>query len=224
MDQNFEKARILINEREFDDGNLDKVHDFLLTEILKEQPDCSWAYGLLSEVEYWRGEIATKDKLAIYEKGVEFGKKGVEKDPNNIESNFWLGVNYGLLGHEKGIISSLFLITPIENSLKKSMEIDEKYFYGGPHRAIGWFYHMVPPWPIANGDSKKGLKHLEKALEIGPSFYLNHIYISEVLIALREKKRAREHLDWILNSPLSPKHKKEDERYKEQAKQIMKKL
>lgn len=224
MDQNFEKARTLINERELEEGNLDKAENFLLNEVLKEQPNCAWAYGLLSELEYWRGEIATKDRLQIYERGVEYGKKGSEIDPKNIESIFWLGVNYGFLGEVKGIISSLFLINPIETALKKSLEIDETYFYGGPHRAIGWFYHMVPPWPIANGDSKKGLKHLEKALEIESKFYLTRIYISEVLIALREKKKAREHLEWILNAPLSPKHEKEDQRYKEQAKQIMKKL
>lgn len=216
-------ARNLINERELDQKNLDRAEK-LLEQALSDDPQCARAYGLLSEIEYWRGEITSRGLLEIYERGVEYGKKGCELDPQNIESQFWLAVNYGFLGETRGILTSLFLIDPIEKALKKSLEIDESYFYGGPHRAMGWFLHKVPPWPISKGDSRKGLQHLEKALEFGPEFYLNHIYIAQILSALREKERAREHLEWIINAPLSSEHALEDQRYKDQARELSSRL
>ena len=167
--------------------------------------------------------MASEGLLEIYQTGVDYGKKGVELDENNLEAQFWLSVNYGFYGETRGILSSLFLIDPIEHAIQKSLEIDESYFFGGPHRAMGWFLHRVPPWPLGKGDNRKSLKHLEKALEYGPDFYLNRLYIAQVLIALRDKDGGRKHLEWIIDAPLSSKHPAEDQRYKEQAKQIMQK-
>ncbi|MBU44158.1 MAG: hypothetical protein CMN76_13125 [Spirochaetaceae bacterium] len=226
-DQRIEKAKSLIKERELDPENLDRAESLLieLLEGLGSAPgESAVISGLLSQVQYWKGEVADSGLLEIYEKGVDYGKKGCELDASCIEAQFWLAVNYGFLGETRGILTSLFLIDPIEKALSKSLELDESYFYGGPHRAMGWFLHKVPPWPISKGDSRKGLKHLEKALEYGPDFYLNHIYIAQVFAALRDKENARKHLEWILEAPLSPKHGREDQRYKEQAKGLIERI
>ena len=215
-----DKARQLIDDREQAPDNLDRAEKNL-KEIIRTDASNARAHGLLSEIQYWRGEINNEDLMDIYQLGVEYGKKGVELDENNIESQFWLSVNYGFYGEARGILSSLFLIDPIENAINKSLQIDESYFSGGPHRAMGWFLHRVPPWPLGKGDNRKGLMHLEKALEFGPDFYLNRLYIAQVLIALRDREGARQHLEWVLNAPISSKHPAEDKKYKDQAGQIM---
>ena len=91
----FKKARKLIDERELDDDYLDTAFD-LLEELTEKDSKSGWAYGLTSEIYYWTGEFAEQDnKLFNFEKGVEYGKKGVAAEKDSLEANFWLAVNYG---------------------------------------------------------------------------------------------------------------------------------
>lgn len=220
----FKKARKLINERELNEEHLDTAFD-LLEEVTEEDPTCDWAYGLLSEIYYWTGEFAdAEDKLFNFEHGVNYGEKGIAANEDSLEANFWLAVNYGSLGNEKGIMKSLSLIQPIKNCVEKVLEIDESYFYGGPWRVLGRLYHKAPGFPFSIGDSKKALECLEKALQFGPKFYLNHLFIAELYQSLRNKDKAREHLEWILNAPLNKNHEREDEGYKRDAEELMGKI
>lgn len=220
----FKKARKLINERELDEANLDTAYD-LLEELTEKDPTCDWAYGLISEIYYWTGEFADpEDKMFNFEHGVNWGEKGVAANENSLEANFWLSVNYGSYGTEKGIMKSLALIQPIKTCVERVMKIDETYFYGGPWRVLGRLYHKAPGFPFSIGDSKKGLECLEKALEFGPKFYLNHLFIAELYQSLRNKDKAEEHLEWIINAPLNKNHEREDEGYKKDAQELLRKL
>jgi tetratricopeptide (TPR) repeat protein len=220
----FKKVRKLINEREIDESNLDTAFD-LLEEIIEKDSTCDWAFGLISEIYYWTGEFAEpEDKLFNFEHGVNYGEKGVEANENSLEANFWLSVNYGSFGSEKGIMKSLELIKPIKKHAEKVIEIDESYFYGGPWRVLGRLYHKAPGFPFSVGDTKKGIECLEKALEFGPKFYLNHLFIAEAYQSASDKQKAREHLEWIINAPLNKNHEIEDTSYKKDAQAMLNKL
>ncbi len=220
----FKKARKLIDERELDDENMEEAHD-LLVDLTEEDETCGWAYGLLAEIYYWMGEYADEeDKLFYFEQGVEWGEAGVEAEEDSLEANFWLAVNWGSYGNEKGIMKSLSLINPIKETAEKCLEIDESYFYGGPWRVLGRLYNKAPGFPISIGDNKKSLECFEKALEFGPKFYLNHLFVGELYISDRKKDDAREHLEWILDAELNPNHESEDEGYKQDAKVLLEKL
>lgn len=220
----FKEVRKLINERELDEAHLDTAFD-LLEEVIEKDPTCDWAYGLISEIYYWTGEFADPDdKLFNFEKGVEYGEKGVEINEDSLEANFWLAVNYGSFGTEKGIMKSLELIKPIKTCVERVIETDESYFYGGPWRVLGRLYHKAPGFPFSIGDSKKALECLEKAVEFGPKFYLNHLFIAELYQSLRDKDKAREHLEWVINAPLNKNHEIEDAGYKKDAEALLRKL
>lgn len=220
----FKKVRKLINERELAEANLDTAYD-LLEALIEKDPACDWAYGLISEIYYWTGEYAgAEDKLFNFEEGVNWGEKGVDINEASLEANFWLAVNYGSFGTEKGIMKSLELIKPIKACVERVLEIDEGYFYGGPWRVLGRMYHKAPGFPFSIGDSKKALECLEKALECGPKFYLNHLFLAELYQSLRKKDKAREHLEWIINAPLNKNHEREDEGYKRDAEALLRRL
>ena len=213
-------AHTLIKERELVPGNLEEAKRILLESV--DAKPIARAYGLLAKIQYWKGEIASKDeKISIYEKGIEFGKRGIALDKDNIESNFWLGVCYGLLGEEQGIMSSFFLLDPIETCFNKSLQLDESYFYGAPLRSIGLFYHRIPGWPVSKGDNRKALSYLEKSLHYGPEFYLNHLYISWVYKALGNNSKHRHHLEWIIDANPTRKFARENNRHKEHAKKLL---
>ena len=223
-EQKFDLARKLINERELDEENLDSAHD-VLTEVIESDPGCGWAYGLLSEIYYWSGEYAdAEDKLFYFDKGVEYGEEGIEAETDSLEANFWLAVNYGSYGNEKGIMKSLSLINPIKDLAEKVVEIDEGYFYGGPWRVLGRLYNKAPGFPISIGDNSKAEECLLKALEFGPKFYLNHIFLAELYLSDRRYDNAREEVEWILDSPLNKNHEHEDQGYKDEAELLLERL
>ncbi len=215
--QTFDLVRKLIDERELDKDNLDTAYSDLI-DLVEEDPGCDWAFGLLSEIYYWFGEIAEKnDKLFCYEEGVKFGEQGVEVNEESLEANFWLAVNYGSYGQEKGIMKSLSLIQPIKTHAERVIEMDEGYFYGGPWRVLGRLYNKAPGFPFSIGDNKKSTECLEKALELGPKFYLNHLFLAELYISDGKDSKARERLEWIISAPLNKNHEREDEGYKREA-------
>jgi tetratricopeptide (TPR) repeat protein len=223
-DEIYQTLRRLIDGRELNEANLDEAEAMLET-LVEEDPNCAWAWGLLAEIYYWAGETAdAADKLVLFEQGVEYGKQGVAADANSLEANFWLGVNYGLYGAEKGIMQSLALINPIRECLERARAMEESYFYGGPWRGLGRLYHKAPGWPISIGNIQKAVECLETALRFGPKFYLNHLYLAEAYAANRQPDKARERLEWIINAPLSARHEQEDLRYKGDAQAILKKL
>ena len=221
----FDKARKLIDERELDDANLETARDELFA-LVEKNSECAWAYGLLSEINYWFGEYAddADDKLFFFNEGVGCGKEGVEINRDSLESNFWLAVNYGSFGQEKGIMQSLALINPIKNAAEKALELDEKYFYGGPWRVLGRLYHKAPGFPFSIGNTKKSIECLEKAVALGPKFYLNRLFLAEAYISNRDQTKAREHLQWILDAPLNESHEIEDSGYKSEAETMLKNL
>jgi hypothetical protein len=221
----FRKVRKLIDERELAEANLEAARDELFALVEKDQ-ECAWAYGILAEINFWLGEQATDagDKIAFYEEGVGCGEAGVGIDENSVEANFWLAVNRGAFGQEKGVMQSLALVQPIKKAAERAAEIDGGYFYGGPHRVLGRLYHKAPGFPISIGSLKKSIEHLEKAVERGPKFYLNRLFLAEAYLSDRDRAKAREQLEWILTAPLNENHEREDEDYKRQARELLEKL
>lgn len=220
----FKKVRKLIDERELDEENLDLAYGELL-DLVEEDPECGWAYGLLAEIYYWIGETASEeDKLVNFEEGVSWGERGIEADEDSLEACFWLAVNYGSYGQEKGIMKSLSLITPIKELAEKCIELDESYFYGGPWRVLGRLYHKAPGFPFSIGNTGRAAECLQQALEFGPDFYLNHLFLAELYVSTGEKEKAREQLEWILAAPLSKNHEEEDTVYKADAEKLLEKL
>jgi len=221
----FDKVRKLIDERELDEWNLETARDELFA-IVENDSECDWAYGLLSEINYWLGEYAedADDKIAFFEEGVSCGKSGVEINEDSLESNFWLAVNYGSFGQEKGIMQSLAMVTPIKETAERAASIDGSYFYGGPWRVLGRLYHKAPGFPFSIGNTKKAVECLEKAVSFGPKFFLNRLFLAEAYISNRDKAKAKAHLEWILEAPPNKNHEREDEGYKQEAKSLLEKM
>jgi len=196
------EAEKFLAEREADlPGNLLAAKAAFLAEA--EGDDAGRAYCGLAETMFWLGEYATSDKEkdSYYKEGVAFGKEAVERLPDEVAAHLWYAANMGQHGVVRGIMSSLFYLKPIEKHALRALELNERYFHGAPLRLMGRFYHQCPGWPIGSGDIKKAIQTLEKAVAIGPGFFLNHLYLADAYIAKYKKPQARELLQTILDSP-----------------------
>jgi tetratricopeptide (TPR) repeat protein len=216
--EDLKNAETKLKDREKSPENIELAEKEFL-ELSQSYPDKAKIFGLLSKLYYQKTLITpTSTHLALHEKGIEYGKKGILINPENIDSNFWLGVNYGMSAIHKGLISSYAIIEPTDKYLSKSVSLDPSYFFGGPERAFGWFFYQIPPWPVSKGDNKKAIEHLLKSLSYCANFFMTHYYLMKVYTAVGDKKKARIEADWLINTEPVERYKNEDGWYKEQAK------
>ena len=195
----FDEARQLMSDREGDHpANLLKARELLAG--ITGGSDETEANILLAETLFWLGDYADEDKAkeAYFREGVEHGKKAAAARDDSVAAHLWYAANMGSHGVVRGIMSSLFYLTPIEKHGKRAMELDADYFHAAPLRLMGRFYHQAPGWPVGKGDLTKSLKLLETAVERGPDFLMNHLYLAEVCILKRKKERARELLERVI--------------------------
>ncbi len=153
----------------------------------------------LSRILYYIGEHTEnkKERKSIFDRGVYYAEKAVEEEPEKPDGHYWLGVNYGKVGETRGVLKSLSLVKPIKNAMNKVIELQRSYEDGGPDRVLGRVYFKLPGF--AGGDKQKSLEHLLKSKEYGPSDAVTRIYLAETYLALKEKEKAREELEYVLN-------------------------
>jgi len=199
-----DRANALIQNREDDHPNLLlEARDLLLERQGNENED--QPYTLLAEALFWLGEYSEDkgEKERYFGEGVEHGKKAVAQDPESVAAHLWYAANMGAHGLVRGIMSSLFYLGPIDQHGKKALALDKTYFFGAPLRLMGRYYHQAPGWPVGKGDLGKAIKHLEEAVEVGPTFLLNHLYLAEAYLAKRKKAQAKALLDQIAETQVT---------------------
>ena len=152
----------------------------------------------LSRLFYWQGDHAkgSKAKMAIFEKGIRYAQEGVALDKGCVPCHFWLGVSYAKFGETKGIFHSLDLVPHVQREMKIVLEMDASYDYGGANRVLGRVLHQLPA--MNGGDNKEAIKHLRKAIEIGPGLLMNHRFLAEVLISEGLKDEAKAILEHVI--------------------------
>lgn len=89
---------------------------------------------------------------------------------------FWAASSWGnWIKMNLDSMEALAELPRVELMMKKVMELDEGFYYGGPHIFMGiWF----ASWPKnAGGDLKKAQKHFQRALEMGQGkFLMTYVY------------------------------------------------
>ncbi len=178
--------------------------------VLAVDPENIEARWKLGRVLYWQGtHVSGKEKqMEIFETGIRYCQEAVSKKDDCVACHFWLGVSYGKFGEAKGILQSLGLVPHIQNAMEKVVKLNEKIAYGGAHRVLGRLYNKLPA--MKGGDNDKAIKHLNKAIEIGPNDLMNYRFLAEVQLAMGNKEEAKKTLQTIIDFP-------EDKLYKDRA-------
>ncbi len=160
----------------------------------------------LCQTLFWLGDYSEDkaEKERYFGEAVEVGKQAIEAAPDSAAAQLWYAASMGSHGIQRGIMSSLFYLGPIEKHGKRAMELDEGYFEGAPLRLLGRFYHQAPGWPIGPGDLKKSQKLLERAVEIAPGFPHNLLYLGEALAANGKKAEGKAMVERMLALPERP--------------------
>ena len=120
--------------------------------------------------------------------GVVFARRARELNPNGVEGQYWYALDVGLLA-DVDRSYGLDAVGEMETALKRAIELDERYDLGGPLRVLGILHLRTPLPPASIGSPRKGLKLLQRAVELFPEYPENYLYLAE---ALRDSGRADE--------------------------------
>jgi len=89
----------------------------------------------------------------------------------------------------------------VEWMMKRALELDEAFYYGGPHLFMGIWYASRPK--IAGGDLKKAQEHFLKALDLGKGkFLMAYVYYANYYARkIMDKELFTSTLQKVLETP-----------------------
>ncbi len=122
--------------------------------------------------------------------GMKYGEMAIALDANRIDGYFWYGCSVGNYSDGVSILTALKegLKDKTQSSFEKSYELDKLYEDGGPIKALGRFWFVLP-WPLQKKD--KALTYLKEFNQLYPDDTEGQIYLSEVLIKKKAKDEAK---------------------------------
>ncbi|MGM0556466.1 MAG: TRAP transporter TatT component family protein [Myxococcota bacterium] len=91
-------------------------------------------------------------------------KKLAKMDEDDVPGLFWAAYGWGsaanLAQHDSDMVAALPIV---EVMMRRVIDLDEEFFYSGPHMFFGVYYASRPP--MFGGKPDKAKEHFEKAME-----------------------------------------------------------
>ena len=97
------------------------------------------------------------------------------QDPGPV---YWLGVGQGMLATVASVPEALRMVKKARANMRLLLSMDPTYCHGGADRVLGRIYSQLPFF--IGGDNKKAELHYKQAIDRGPHYWLNHLYLAEL--------------------------------------------
>lgn len=122
--------------------------------------------------------------------GMKYGEKAIALNPNGVEGNFWYGCSVGNYSDSVSVLTALKegLKNKTQNSFEKSYQINKMYTDGGPMKALGRFWFVLP-WPMQ--DKKLSVKYLREFQKSFPNDPEGQVFLAETLMKTGDKDEAK---------------------------------
>ena len=156
------------------------------------------------------------------EKGMSYARRALEVNPQGIEGYYYYGLSIAQYSIGISIIKALVkgLGPEYEKHIGKALKINKLYDNGGPLRAMGRYWYMLP-WP--KRDIKKSIAYLKEAEAAAPLSIRGHVYLAESYLKGGKEDLAREQLTKAVETGEDLKLESDARRWKERAQELLKK-
>jgi tetratricopeptide (TPR) repeat protein len=181
---------------------------------------CEAAQALAFVAENGTNAIMRRDAAR---NGIVLARRAQQLKPTGVEGHYWYAINVGLLA-DADRSYGLTAVGEMEAALRRAIELDERYDFAGPLRVLGILLLRTPCPPTSIGSPRKGLRMLQRAVELFPDYPENYLYLAE---ALRDNDRpndARTALGKLLNAPSWPDREFESGQWKAASQRVLKSL
>ena len=126
---------------------------------------------------------------------IEHSSRALEINPDSAISYFFRALCRGKQGEIQGIWSSLGIIEPFEEDMKKALELDPIIQNGGPNRALGKLYLELPFF--LGGSTSQAIDHLKESVRLGPDHAENHLGLAEAYYSINNFTASRKSLSTL---------------------------
>jgi tetratricopeptide (TPR) repeat protein len=182
-----------------------------------QQFDVAWK---LARADYWLGgHVPEGERRTFYENGIAAGQKAIALQPTRPEGHFWMAANMGAMAESFGLRQGLKYRKPIKAELETVLKIDPSFQQGSADRALGRWYFKVPR--LFGGSREQAEAHLRASLKYNGRNTASHFFLAELYIDWGRPADARAELQNVLDAPIDPQWKPEDEEFKARARELL---
>src|ERR1017187_1224065 len=182
------------------------------SQTLPDDYDAQWqaaqALAFLAE-----NEAKPESRRQSAQQGVVFARRARALKPDGVEGPYWYALNVGLLA-DVDRSYGLDAVGEMAAALKRAIELDERYDLGGPLRVLGILHLRTPLPPASIGSPRKGLKMLQRAVELFPDYPENYLYLAEALRDNNRPDEAKAALRKVLDAEPWPDRQSESQEWK----------
>jgi tetratricopeptide (TPR) repeat protein len=122
--------------------------------------------------------------------GMKYGEKAIALNATGVEGNCWYGFSVGNYSDSVSVLTALKegLKDKTQNAFEKAYQVNKMYDDGGPIKALGRFWFVLP-WPLQ--DKKLSLKYLREFQKSFPNDPEGQVFLAEVLMKTGGKEEAK---------------------------------
>ncbi|HUI06572.1 MAG TPA: tetratricopeptide repeat protein [Verrucomicrobiae bacterium] len=159
----------------------------------------------------------------VAKSGVVAARRARALKPEGVEGHYYYAIDVGLLA-DADRLYGLKAVGEMEPALRRAIELDERYDFAGPLRVLGVLLLRSPGPPTSIGSPRKGLRLLQRAVELFPDYPENYLYLAEALRDNRRPDEARAALAKVLDAPAWPDEQFESGQWKADAEKLLQTL
>lgn len=156
-------------------------------------------------------------------RGIVLARQARELQPDRVEGQYWYAINVGLLA-DVDRSYGLDAVGEMESALKRASQIDERYDFAGPMRVLGILHLRTPAPPVSIGSPRKGLRLLQRAVELFPDYAENYLYLAEALRDTGRTDEAKQAVGKVLSAEPWPDRQFEAVKWKVEAEKLLENL
>ena len=127
---------------------------------------------------------------------IDHSSRALEIKADSAIGYFFRALCRGKQGEMQGLWSSLGIIEPFKEDMKKALELDPTIQNGGPNRALGKLYLELPFFLGGNRD--QAISHLKEATRMSPDHAENHLGLAEAYYSKNNFTDARKSLSTLM--------------------------
>ncbi len=187
---------------------------------LARDPHAFEAAWKLSRASYWiGGHEPEKQGRAIFESGIDAGRRAAALEPERPDGYFWMAANMGALAESYGLRQGIKYRKAIKEALETVLRLNPAFAQGSADRALGRWYFKVPG--LFGGSRRLAEQHLRTSLTYNPHSTSSHFFLAELMLDAGRKSDARAELQQVLEAPFDPDWEPENQEFKEKARRLL---
>jgi len=138
-----------------------------------------------------------KKKIALWEKGLAYGKRAIAINPDGKEGHFYTMSNLGSIVQIKGKMSGFWNLRKIKRGMDRTLELDPNF----PPALVARAQYLTQMPGIFGGDEKEALRLYKQALTVDPRYYIAYYYLAQLYAKKGQYEQALASLDKIIHCP-----------------------